>query len=68
MRLGVGMKNYLAEPKLKSDYKELLPDYQGPITQGAWGEVGGIPTVISQQMNKASRKIASRKFNQRRTA
>ena len=62
------MKDYLKPPKPVSPYKALIGDYKGVVTQGAWGEVGGIPTVISQQMNKASRKIASRKFNQRRTA
>ena len=49
-------------------YKDLIGDYKGLVTQGAWGEQGGIPTVIKQQMNKASRKIASRQFNQRRTS
>ena len=62
------MKDYLKPPKPVSLYEALINDYKGVVTQGAWGEVGGIPTVISQQMNKASRKIASRKFNQRRTA
>ena len=62
------MKDYLKPPKPVSPYKALIGDYKGVVTQGAWGEQGGIPTVISQQMNKASRKIASRKFNQRRTA
>ena len=62
------MKNYFKPPNPVSPYKDLIGDYKGVVTQGAWGEVGGIPTVISQQMNKASRKIASRKFNQRRTA
>ena len=62
------MKDYLKPANPVSPYKDLISDYKGVVTQGAWGEVGGIPTVISQQMNKASRKIASRKFNQRRTA
>jgi hypothetical protein len=62
------MKNYLKPPKLISPYEELIGDYKGPVTQAAWGEVGGIPTIIKQQMNKSARKIASRQFNQRRSA
>jgi len=62
------MKDYLAKPKPVSPYEELIGDYKGPVTQAVWGEVGGIPTVIKQQMNKAARKIASRQFNQRRSA
>ena len=62
------MKSYLKPPKLISPYEELIGDYKGPVTQAAWGEVGGIPTIIKQQMNKSARKIASRQFNQRRSA
>ena len=60
------MKNYLKPPNPVSPYKDLISDYKGVVTQGAWGEQGGIPTIIKQQMNKASRKIASRQFNERR--
>jgi len=62
------MKDYLAKPKLISPYEELIGDYKGPVTKAAWGEVGGIPSIMKQQMNPAARKIASRQFNQRRTA
>tara|TARA_R100001377_G_scaffold80142_1_gene58787 strand:- start:303 stop:491 length:189 start_codon:yes stop_codon:yes gene_type:complete len=62
------MKDYLAKPKPVSPYEELIGDYNGPITQAGWGEVGGIPTIMKQQMNPSARKIASRQFNQRRTS
>ena len=62
------MKDYLAKPKPVSPYEELIGDYNGPITQASWGEVGGIPTIMKQQMNPLAKKIASSKFNQRRTS
>jgi len=56
------MKNYLAKPKLKSDYKELLPDYKGLITKGMWGESGGLTHIIKSQLNPTARK----KYNKER--
>ena len=58
------MKNYLAKPKLKSDYKELLPDYKGLITKGMWGESGGLTHIIKSQLNPTARK----KYNKERSA
>ena len=62
----ISMKDYLKPPKPVSLYQELIGDYKGTVTQAAWGEVGGIPSIMKQQMNPAARKIASRQFNQRR--
>lgn len=59
------MKDYLAKPKPVSPYEELIANYNGPITQASWGEVGGIPTIIKQQMNPKVRKARQGKFNQR---
>ena len=58
------MKDYLAPPKAVSPYKDLISDYKGVVTQGAWGEQGGIPTVIKQQMSPIARK----KYNKRKAA
>jgi hypothetical protein len=58
------MKDYLAEPKLKSDYKELLPDYKGPITKAAHGESGGLTHIIKSQLNPSARA----KYNKQRKA
>jgi hypothetical protein len=58
------MKNYLAEPKLKSDYKELLPDYQGLVTKASWGESGGLCHIFKSQLNPTARK----KYNKRKVA
>jgi len=42
------LKDYLAEPKPVSPYKELIDDYQGPITKAAhWGESGGLVTFLN---------------------
>ena len=62
--MGNRMKNYLAEPKLKSDYKELLPDYQGPVTKASWGESGGLTHIVKSQLNPTARK----KYNKERNA
>jgi len=58
------MKNYLAKPKLKSDYKELLPDYKGPVHLAKWGESGGLTHIIKSQLNPPARK----KYNKERSA
>ena len=58
------MKDYLAKPKLKSDYKELLPDYKGPITKAAHGESGGLTHIIKSQLNPTARN----KYNKERSA
>jgi len=58
------MKNYLAKPKLKSDYKKLLPDYQGRITKATWGESGGLCHISKSQLNPTARK----KYNKERSA
>ena len=58
------MKDYLAEPKLKSDYKELLPGYKGPITKAAHGESGGLTHIIKSQLNPSARA----KYNKQRSA
>ena len=60
--MGNRMKNYLAEPKLKSDYKKLLPDYQGPVTKAFWGESGGLTHIVKSQLNPKARK----KYNKER--
>jgi len=58
------MKNYLAKPKLKSDYKELLPDYKGPVHLAEWGESGGLTHIIKSQLNPTARN----KYNKERSA
>ena len=58
------MKNYLAKPKLKSDYKELLPDYKGSVHLAKWGESGGLTHIIKSQLNPKAKK----KYNKERSA
>ena len=58
------MKDYLAEPKLKSDYKELINDYQGSITKAGHGESGGLCHIFKSQLNPTARK----KYNKQRSA
>tara|TARA_B100000795_G_C22568139_1_gene348987 strand:- start:66 stop:245 length:180 start_codon:yes stop_codon:yes gene_type:complete len=58
------MKNYLAKPKLKSDYKELLPDYKGSVHLAKWGESGGLTHIIKSQLNPTAKK----KYNKERSA
>jgi hypothetical protein len=58
------MKDYLAEPKLKSDYKELINDYQGSITKADWGESGGLCHIFKSQLNPSARA----KYNKQRKA
>ena len=58
------MKDYLATPKLKSDYKELLPDYKGPVHLAVWGESGGLTHIIKSQLNPTARN----KYNKERSA
>ena len=58
------MKNYLAKPKLKSPYKDLINDYQGSVTKGMWGESGGLTHIIKSQLNPTARK----KYNKERSA
>jgi hypothetical protein len=57
-------KDYLAKPKAVSPYKELLPDYKGPVTKAAWGESGGLTHIVKSQLNPAARK----KYNKERVA
>ena len=58
------MKDYLAEPKLKSDYKELINDYQGTVTKAGHGESGGLCHIFKSQLNPTARK----KYNKERSA
>ena len=58
------MKDYLAEPKPVSPYKELIDDYQGPITKADWGESGGLCHIFKSQLNPTARK----KYNKERAA
>ena len=58
------MKNYLAKPKLKSDYKELLPDYKGSVHLAKWGESVGLTHIIKSQLNPTAKK----KYNKERSA
>ena len=66
------MKDYLAKPKPVSPCSEQkIKDYlaQGlTIEHCSHGESGGLTHIVKSMMNPAARKIASRKFNQRRTA
>ena len=56
------MKDYLAEPKPVSLYKELINDYQGPITKADWGESGGLCHIFKSQLNPSARA----KYNKQR--
>ena len=58
------MKNYLAEPKPVSPYKDLINDYQGSVTKATWGESGGLTHIIKSQLNPTARK----KYNKERSA
>ena len=58
------MKNYLAEPKPVSPYKDLINDYQGSVTKATWGESGGLTHIIKSQLNPTARK----KYNKERNA
>ena len=58
------MKNYLPKPKLKSDYKELLPNYKGSVHLAKWGESGGLTHIIKSQLNPTARN----KYNKERSA
>jgi len=58
------MKDYLASPKPKSLYKELIDDYQGSITKATWGESGGLCHIYKSQLNPTTRK----KYNKRKVA
>jgi len=58
------MKNYLAKPKLKSPYKDLINDYQGSVTKAMWSESGGLTHIIKSQLNPTARK----KYNKERNA
>jgi len=58
------MKDYLASPKPKSLYKELIDDYQGSITKATWGESGGLTHIVKSQLNPTARK----KYNKERNA
>ena len=66
------MKNYLKPSKPVSPCSEQkIEDYlsQGLTIQScSHGESGGLTTIVKSMMNPAARKIASSKFNQRRTA
>jgi len=56
------MKNYLAKPKLKSPYKDLINDYQGTVTKAMWGESGGLCHIFKSQLNPSARA----KYNKQR--
>ena len=58
------MKDYLAEPKPVSPYKDLIDDYQGPVTQASQGESGGLCHIYKSQLNPTARK----KYNKERAA
>ena len=58
------MKDYLAEPKPVSLYKELLPDYQGTVTKAGHGESGGLCHIFKSQLNPTARK----KYNKEKAA
>ena len=58
------MKDYLAKPKLKSDYKELINDYKGTVTKAGHGESGGLCHIFKSQLNPTARK----KYNKERSA
>ena len=58
------MKNYLAEPKPVSPYKDLINGYQGSVTKAAHGESGGLDHIIKSQLNPTARK----KYNKERNA
>ena len=58
------MKNYLAKPKLKSPYKDLINDYQGSVHLAKWGESGGLTHIIKSQLNPTAKK----KYNKERSA
>ena len=58
------MKDYLKLPDPISPYKELISDYQGPVTKAAWGESGGLTHIVKSQMSPIARK----KYNKERAA
>ena len=56
------MNNYLAKPKLKSPYKDLINDYKGSVHLAKWGESGGLCHIFKSQLNPTARK----KYNKER--
>jgi len=64
------MKAYLKPDAPISLYsEELLAEYlaQGLTVQScSHGESGGLTSIVKSMMNPAARRIASRKFNERR--
>ena len=58
------MKDYLKLPDPISPYKELISDYQGPVTKAAWGESVGLTHIVKSQMSPIARK----KYNKERAA
>ena len=66
------MKSYLKPDALVSPYNDdLVREYlaQGLTIQScSHGESGGLTSIVKSMMNPAARRIASRKFNERRTA
>jgi len=66
------MKAYLKPNAIVSPYNDdLVAKYlaQGLTVQScSHGESGGLTSIVKSMMNPAARRIASRKFNERRTA
>ena len=66
------MKNYLATPKPVSGFTEAkLEAYisaGNTIKDCSHGESGGLTSIVKSMMNPAARRIASKKFNERRAA
>jgi len=58
------LKDYLAPPKPVSPYKDLIDDYQGPVTKASQGESGGLCHIYKSQLNPTARK----KYNKERAA
>ena len=66
------MKSYLKPDALVSPYNDdLVAEYLGrglTVKRCLDGESGGLTHIVKSMMNPSARKIASKKFNERRTA
>ena len=64
------MKNYFKPPNPVSPYSDdLVADYLGrgfKVQCCLDGESGGLTHIIKSMMNPKARRVASRKFNERR--
>jgi hypothetical protein len=64
------MKSYLKPDALVSPYTDdLVAEYLGrglTVKRCANGESGGLTHIVKSMMNPKARRVASRKFNERR--